>query len=667
MLLVIFHAGELGRFWNTETSVSGKYYRESFFRSRNPQPAQALSEIGGRRLLADSQQVRYRFAVPPDAEIYLRPTLAKQSGLKGEKQKPVSYKNLKSLRLKLPQRHQEKALFEASSQLSRRIHLNPLIGDAAIFELILDNSGQAADSERVIGSLEVFVVDKPISEGLPALPLLMLLWIAPLIWSWVSHSALGLPLASSLGLALSTGLGTHILWLLKPELVTGLLPAAAATALLLLGLHVWFERKPLPSAPFFWGLLWLALQLRWREILIQASVPLEELPHSLAYYNHGIQMDLFSPKGFFSALFPQGPLYPFLIKLTGFVFGFSPFHLFYLSLLGGLLLLVLAYRLAFLLLGSRVQALLALGLLCINTQLIHESGLRSPDVISACLGLTLLLLLFSKLRHARGLLRGLILTLLLWNHLSFAPLALLLLAADLVYQVRRSEPTGTWAQSLRSGALTLLIIAFGFLPCLLQNAKVYGSYFPESTAYVSQVANLEFSDRPGFPNSLDVIRSGDRAPGYRQLGIREYFTAYHSAFELLGGSALGFCMLAFDSLGSLLNLSTGENILGQLIHGLSSQQNLLPLLLLFLLEILGLLFLIVFAWIRFRRYRFLLALLAMLMLPHAFFYGMFMLKGYSMLQYLLDQQVFLYSLPVLAILFVDALVWTGRNHEKWLG
>lgn len=670
VLLVIFHGAGLARFWNTEISNSGSSYQETFFRQLSRPPGPELARIGGRRLSSDSQKVVYQFAVPARAEVYLRPTLAKQSGLKTQQQKPISYKNLKTLRLKLNQRGREhqRVLFEASTQISQRIRITPYLQDAALFQLILDNSGEQANSERVIGSLEVFIVDSPVDEGLPALPLLMLFWILPVIIAWLCNWVLGVSLAGSLGLAMSAGLISHILWLLQPELAPVLLQAGAFGALVLIALHVWLEKKPVPSAPFFWGILWLAVWTRWQEILIQASLPLESLPQSMQYYHHALMMDLFSAKGFFAALYPQGPLYPFLIKLTGFAVGFSPFHLFYVSLLGGLLLLALAYRLACLLLSSRPQALLVMLILAVNPLLVQESGLRSPDIISACLGLTLLLLVFSTLQHggARGFLRGILLVLLIWTHLSFFPLALVLLGVDMLYQVRRSQSTSTWPQSVRAGLLSLMIVLAGFYPCLVQNDRAYGSYFPESTAYVSRVANLEFSDRTGFPASLDVVRLGENAPHYRQLGIREYYLGYHGLAELLAGSALGFCMLALDSIGSLLMLANGENILGVLIHGLASRQNLLPILTMFLLEIFGLLFLVVFAWLRFRRYRFLLAVLALLILPHAFFYGVFMLKGYSMMQSLLDQQVFLFGLPILAIMTVDAGVWMQRNRHRWL-
>lgn len=667
VLLVIFHGTGLTRFWNTEVSATGSSYQETFFRHLRS-PGKALTQIGGRRLAANNQHVLYQFAVPQQAEVYIRPTLVKQSGLQDKQQKPVAYLNLRTLRLKLPQFHQQRLLFTAANQISQRIRITPYLQDAAIFQLELDDSGKAAPSERVIGSLEIAMVSEPVDDALPKLSLLMLFWIAPLIWSWVINVMLGISLPSSLGLALTASLGSHIVWIFKPELCETLLPAGAAAALLVLGLYLWIEKKPLPTAPFFWGLLWFGVQLRWQEILIQATLPLDSLPRSLAYYNHAVQMDLLSPKGFFAALFPQGPLYPFLLKLVGFGFGFSPLHMFYISLLGGVLLLVLAYRLASLLLASKLQALLVMGLLVINSQLIRESGLRSPDIISACLGVTLLLVVFSQIRNGwlRGVLRGLLLMLLIWNHLSFMPLALLLLLLDIVYQVRRSQATSTWARSLRSGLLSCLIVMAGFWPCFIQNEKVYGSYLPESTDYVSRIANLEFSDRQGFPASLDVMRLGEAAPGYTRLSIREYFFAYHSLPELMGAFSLGFCLLALDSIGSLLNLSMGENILGVLIHGLSSQQHLLSIICLFLLEIFALLFLVVFAWIRFRRYRFLLLVLAFLLVPHAFFYGIFMLKGFSMLQFLLDQQAFLFVLPVLAIMLIDALYWMQSRRQRWL-
>lgn len=660
----------MARFWNTDISNSGSSYHETFFRQVSRPPGPELAQIGGRRLSSDNQKVVYQFAVPAQAEVYLKPTLAKQTVFRNQQQKPISYKNLKSLRLKLPQRINapERVLFETSSQVSQRIRITPYLQDAALFQLILDNSDEKADSERVIGSLEVFIVDSPVDEGLPALPLLMLFWVVPVILAWLCNAVLSISLAGSLGLAVTASLLSHIAWLLKPEWVLLVMPAGVVTSLILLTIHIWLEKKPVPSAPFFWGILLIAVTLRWQEILIQAAVPLEKLPQSMQYYNHALVMDLFSPKGFFAALFPQGPLYPFLIKLTGFAFGFSPFHLFYVSLLAGLLLLALSYRLAYLLLKSRPQALLVMLILAINPLLVQESGLRSPDMISACLGLTLLLLVFSTLQHAgaRGILRGGLLVLLIWTHLSFFPLALLLLGVDMLYQVKRSQATSTWSQSLKAGLLSLMLVLVGFFPCLIQNNRAYGSYFPESTAYVSRVANLEFSDREGFPASLDVIRLGDKALHYRQLGIREYFLDFHGLPELLTGSALGFCMLALDGIGSLLMLASGENILSVLIHGIASQENLLPILMMFLLEIFGLLFLIVFAWLRFRRYRFLLLVLALLILPHAFFYGVFMLKGYSLLQHLLDQQVFLFGLPILAIMAVDAIIWMQRNQHRLL-
>lgn len=667
VLLVIFHGTGLTRFWNTEVSATGSSIHETFWRKIRP-PSSELAQLNGRRLSVDNQHVLYQFAVPQQAEVYIRPTLVKQNELQDAHQKSVSYLNLKNLRLRLPQFHQQRLLFTTSGHLSQRIRLTPFLQNAAIFQLELDNRGATANSERVIGSLEINVVSEPVDDALPKLPLLMLFWILPLIWSWMCNRVLRISLASSLALGLSASLGTHLLWLFNSELCDTLLPASLVACLTLLGLNIWLEGQETPTAPYFWGLLWLGVQLRWQEILIQATLPLEHLPASQDYYHHALAMDLFSSKGFFAALYPQGPLYPFLVKLAGFVFGFSPLHMFYISLAGGLLLLILAYRLAALLLSSRLQALLVMALLVINSQLIRESGLRSPDIVSACLGLMLLLLVFSPIRNAwlRGGLRGILLMLLIWNHLSFMPLALVLLALDAVYQVRRSQATSRVGQSLRAAMLSLVIVMTGFWPCLLQNEKIYGSFLPESTAYVSHAANLEFADRQGFPASVDVIQRGEAAPGYHRLSIREYFFDYHRPGELIGGSLLGFTMLALDSIGSLFNFSTGENVLSVMIDNLASQSHLLMTLSLFLSEIFVLLFLVTFAWIRFRRYRFLLLVLALLMVPHAFFYGIFMLKGDSMLQSLLDQQVFLFSLPVLATMLVDALVWLRSHRQRWL-
>lgn len=666
LLLLIFHGKALTRFWNTELTTTGHYYQESFLNGPIRPVSPELKQLGGTRLKIDKRQVVYRFTSPQQARLYLQPTLAKQSSLQDQSRNLVNYRPLNTLRLRLPRSGQEQVLFSVSDRINQRIDLSPYIQDVSVFELVLDDSGPA--SERVMGSLEISLIDQPLDEGVPILPLLFLLWVAPLIWSWFCHSTLGFSLASSLGLALSCTLLAHILGLLKPELMPSLLLGSLLAPLLLLALHSWLEGHALPSAPFFWGILYLAIELRWQEIVIQAAKPLDLLPQAQLYYQHAITMDLFSSKGFFAALFQQGPFYPFLIKLAGYLFGFSPWHMFYVSLAGALVLLVLSYRLACLLLGERPQALLVMLILALNTQLIHESGLRSPDIISACLGLTLLLLVFSYLRHqpTRGLLRGLLLAFLIWTHLSFFPLALILLGIDCVYQVKRTHSTSSWAISLRATLVSAVIVMAAFMPCLLQNAKVYGSYFPESTTYVSLVGNLEFSDRAGFPASLDVTYAGEKADHYRRLSIREYFLDYHSPSELLGGGLLGFCLLSLDSLGSLLNLARGENILSLLIQGLSLEKGLLPIVLMFLAEIFSLLFLVVFAWFRFRRYRLLLLIVALLLLPHAFFYGIFLLKGYSLIQGQLDQQAFLVILPILAIMLVDALAWMRRHRGRWL-
>lgn len=671
ILLLIFHSSELGSFWNTEIQTTGSYYRETFFRKARMNPPSQLAELNGRLLESGPHRVVYQFANPLNADLYIRPALVKQSDLLDHKQKLFSYKNLKSLRLRFPSQtgqSGEKQLFHVADQTSKRIHLNPYLKDAPLFQLILDNSGTYAHSERVIGSLEIYLVEKPINTAIPLLPIFVLFLIAPVIWSWTLNQGLGFSLASSLGIASTALLVSHILWIFQPDLTQLLLPTGILICLLLLALRSWFEHRPLPTRPFFWGLIWLATQIRWQEILIQATQPLNELPLAQQYYQQAIFMDLFTDKGFFSALQPQSPLYPFLIKLSGYVFGFSPLHLFYVSLLGGLLFLALSYRLAVQLLNSRPKALLILGILSLNHLLIREAGLFSPDIFSATLLLAYLLLMFAPLKSSllRGLLRGGILVLQIWTHLSFFPLACLVLLLDMAYQVHRSRPTTDWKKSLLCTLLSALMLLGGFLPLVQHNWQHYRSYFPETTAYISRVANLEFSDQQGFPASLDVVMRGDKAPHYRKLGIREYFWSKHHWSEWLGASGLGFLMISLDSIGALLNVTTGENILGVLIHGLSSHQNLLPLLILFLLEIFMALLLVVFAWVRFIRYRVLLLMLLLLILPHCFFYGIFMLKGFSLLQNLLDHQVLLICLPILSLLSVDALFWLQREHWRWL-
>lgn len=663
VLLVIFRHGELARFWNTDLETTGRFHQESFFRKPVGAPGKGLQAVEGRLLKAEPDRLVYQFRAPPNTTIYLRPSLVRQSELKDQQQQRQSYRDLKRLKLVLPREKREEVLFDVAGQTTQRIALSPLLGEAPVFELVLDQAGRYTQSERVIGSLDILLVDKASDDVVPELPLYAWMLIAPVLWAWLLNRGLQFSLAASLGLATLLTLGAQIVWVLLPEQVTVLLSASVAASLLTLGLRSAFEKTPLPTPPFFWGLIGLALSLRWQEIVLQATRPLSALPEVERYFIHAVSMDLFSDKGFFSALYPQGPLYPFGLKLLGWFFGFSGFHMFYLSLLCGVALLVLAYRLSRQLLLSGPLALGVMAILTCNLQLIALSAQRSPDTLSACLELALMLVIFARVPSVwlRGLLRGSLLLLLLWNHLSFLPLALLLLLADLAYQTRRSHGAVSWGRSLRSGLISLTIVGVGFVPMLWQNWESAHSFVPESTAYVTRMGNLEFADQPGFPASLDVIRQSERARHYQRLEIRQYFLELHTLPEVAGAFLLGLIMLALDSAGSLLQISTGENILGVLIHGLSSQQNLLPIGVLFGLEIALVLGLSVFAWLRYRRYRFLLVVVLLLMLPHAFFFGLFLLKGLSLHQSLLDQQVFLFVLPVLAIMAVDALAWCWQH------
>lgn len=668
VLLLIFHAAELKQFWHTEISTTGHYARATFFRQNARNLPLQVPDLNVRQLQSHAHSVTYQLARPQNVQIYLRPILARQSGVLDHERKAFHYKNLKQLKLRLSPRL-EQTLFHVNQHTTAPIHLNPYLQEGQpTFQLILDNSGGFEHSERVIGSLELFVVDNPMNDAIPMLPLFMVFLLAPVIWAVFLHQGLDIPLPQSLGLSCMALLLAHIAWLLLPDLIFILMVATVLSCLLLLLLQHLLEARPLPHAPFFWGLLWLGAWLRWQEILVRATVPLEDLPRAAAYYQHSLSMDLFSETGFFAANLTHAPLYPFLLKLTGWLFGFSPFHMLYLSLLGGLLLLVLSYYLARQLLGTGLAPLLVMGLASINGLLIRESGLRSPDIFSACLTLLYLLLVFASGPRAmlRGVLRGLILLLLIWNHLSFLPLACGLVLLDVLYQTRRSQGSVRLTQSLRGGVLSVLILLAGFLPCFYQNWQRYTTVLPETTAYVSRIANLEFSDHYGFPSSLEIIQKGLQAPQYQQLGLREYFLDLHSPAELAGSTLLGSSLIMLDSIGAMLNLSSGENILSVLVQGLSSKENLLPIVVLFLLEIFAALLLVVFGWRRFLRYRMLLLVLLLMMLPHTFFYGVFMLKGLSLMQSQLDHQLFLVYVPVLSLMLIDALRWLRQDRARWL-
>lgn len=671
VLLVIFHWQDLGDFWSTEAFSSGHYYQETFFKAKQRNVSSSLQAVDGRVLKSTADEVVYQFKVPLDARIYLQPSLVKQNSLQGKNQKIVPYKNLNALSLLLPQTQETHLLFHGAAHPRKRIDITPYLEDQALFRVALTRDVQDTASERAIGSLEIFVVDQKAS-ALPDLPRYMLFLIAPLLGCWFVTTCLGYSPSVAVGLNTLQLLLLHVLAVLRPDLAVLLLLAEVITAAGLLLLHGLFTSRPPPLSALIWMAFLPGLYWRWQEMLIQFTRPLQDLSFQ-EYYRHALSMDLWTDKGFFASLYPQGALYPLLIKLTGFVFGFSFFHVFYLSLCLSFFLIVMAMLLTRKLVGSTWAAFFVGLILSVNPFLIQESTLQRPDVLGACLSLCYFYVVFSKIRGSvlYGLLRGGVLLLLIWTHLSFAPLALALLALDTVYQ-RRQYPRPEASRrigryySAKSALVSLLLVLVGILPGLYQNWQVYRSFVPESTYYVSRVANYEFSDQAGFPASLDVQRLGNKAPDYRYLSIREYFLKYHQPLEILGASALGACLIVLDSVGALWHFASGENILDVLIYGLTHQQNILPIVVLFMVEILLALFLGVFAWLRYRRYRVLLAILGLWMLPYTFFHGILMLKGYASWQFTLDHQILLLCVPLLAMISVDAFKWLIENRHRWL-
>lgn len=671
VLLVVFQWQDLGGFWSSDDFSSGHYYQETFFKAPQRNQNSSLKAVNGRLIKNENNEVVYQFQVPLKSRIYLQPSLVKQNSLQAQNQKVFPYKNLNAMYLELPKNKSRELLFHGVAHPRKRIEITSYVKDQTLFRVALSEDSTLVDRERAIGSLEIFVVDES-NNSLPNLPRYFLFWVAPLIGCWFVTTCLNY--SSSLALSLNTLhlLLIYVLAVLRPELATVLLLAEVATAGTLILLQSLILSRPPPMAPLVWMVFLPALYWRWQEILIQFTRPLQDQSFQ-DYYQHALSMDLWSNHGFFAALYPQGSLYPLLIKLTGFIFGFSFFHVFYLSLCLSFFLILMAMLLTRKLVASSWAAFFVGLILSVNPFLIQESTLQRPDVLGACLALCYFYLVFSKITGSvfYGVLRGLVLLSLIWTHLSFAPLALCLLVLDMVYQ-RRQYPRAEASHrvgkyySLKSGLVSFVLVLIGIGPGLAQNWQVYRSFLPESTYYVSRVANYEFSDQAGFPASLDVQRLGNKAPHYRYLSIREYFLEYHRWPEVLGASALGACLIILDSIGALGYFASGENILDVLIYGLSSQQNLLPIMGLFILEILMALFLAVFAWLRYRRYRVLLSILGLWMLPYTFFHGIFLLKGYATWQFALDHQILLICVPLLALITVDAVKWLIENRNRWL-
>lgn len=648
LLAALFHPGQVAKIWDTDLhNPNDRYYQVSFLANQHHSLTNNLSQLGGRLLRSEGQRVQMLLAPPPDVTVYLRPIVTQQALLKDQQQQVRSYKPLHVLTLKpLNPKASKQLIFDVNTHLPQRISL----GDTARFgggfqlELARSESGQ-----RVIGGLEILYVTDTSQSVYPPWAILLLMTGAPLIWLWLWAALL--PIAVALAVTVCVVVGLHLLSIVTFPLAGLFLWALTLTCALLLLVKAWLERHPVAVTPILMACLLLAAYLRWEEILKHAAVPIRLQPAAESYYTQALRMDLWGPSGFFSGTAAHDPLFPFLLKLTGHLFGFSPFHMFYLSWFFSLALVAGVFFLSRRWLNSPYWALLAAFAVALNPLLIEEAARRQPSGLLGCIVLCLLVLLpkVEKWGLWGGGLLGAICVIWVWTQAASAPFLCLSLLAYGLYALVMKQYT-----LLRPLLIALVIFVSASASHLYPSYREQNTPLVGATHYLSWAANQELADTPGYPASTDLAWLGTRAPGYQRVTPEAYLTRLHSPVSLIPMALLGYLAMGLDAAGAMMGIATGQNSLLTLIDGMAGSYNFLGVLLLFLLEVLAWVTLCIYVVLH-RKYWRIAPFALLLVLPYSIFYGVFVYKGWINSLLLQDLTVFVALIPLLVIIGTDIL------------
>lgn len=672
VLLTVFQYSHLRLFWNTEWEHTGQYFRTAFFQDQKEDFTRDLNTIGGRLTSSSLRHARYQINREPDNRIYVRVTVIDKNTAFSQGSQFKTYKNLTHLKFAKGKGGAFQSVFKAQQGFSAEIELTPLLDDTNSFTLLLDDSSSGRNDNRVIGAMEIYTLNANHASRFPRLDILLLFVVIPLLWLWFLTYVLEMGVPLALGLTVMLLFISHTITLVQMPLMIALMWLSGGVCLLLMLLKRWVtpDTGPLPVIPYFWMLMLLGVSVRWREVLLQSTRRLEQLEQQQSYYNSAVLMDLFSPKGFYSGIPADDPFFPLLIKLTGQFFGFSEFHMHYVSFGSAVLLLFLTYWLGRKLFDNPWMGLGAAALLAQNELLIRESALRLPLGFEACLFLGFVYILVIRPFQwwwAWGLLSGILALIWALLHASFVVLILVLLLIGALWQILRADGWN-WSKSVLASTLATLVLVIGFWPHVSHTYQHHRKdAFAASTRYISQVANLEFANTSFFPNRLDVVLLGEKAPRYQAVTTSEYFFHYHKTSELLAYPFLGYLGVVGDGMAALFNVADvqvywGEKFLVEhwriFRHDVRSSIGVVIRLLLLLLMI----------GVMARNYKtgpIVLVLATMIVFPHTFFYGVLLVKGISV--YLLYRyQHVICLLPFLAWGFVALAVAVGRGYRGML-
>lgn len=652
LLAALFHFGQVAKIWETDLhNPNDRYYQVSFVGNQHHSLTNNLSQLGGRLIRSDGQRVQMLLAPPPGVTVYLRPIVAQQTLLKDQKQHVHSYKPLHVMTLKpLHPKAPKQLLFDVNTHLPQRISLgDSALGGAFQLELARSESGQ-----RVIGGLEIMYVTDTAESVYPPWAILLFMTGAPLIWLWLWAALL--PIAVALAVVVCVLVGLHLLSIVAFPLASLILLALTLTCAMILLIKAFLERRPVAVTPMLMACMLLAAYLRWEEILKHATVPIRLQPAAESYYTQALRMDLWGPTGFFSGTAAHDPLFPFLLKLTGHLFGFSPFHMFYLSWFFSLVLVAGVFFLSRRWLNSPYWALWAAFAVALNPLLIEEAARRQPSGLLGCIFLCLLVLLPKVETWGLwgGALLGFVCVIWVWTQAASAPLLCLSLLVYGLYALVMKR-----YRLLRALLIALLLLVSASASHLYPSYREQRTPLVGATHYLSWAANQELADTPGYPASTDLAWLGTRAPGYQRVTPEAYLTRIHSPLGLIPMACLGYVAMGLDAVGAMMGIATGQNSLLTLIDGMAGAYNFLGVLLLFLLEVLALVTLCMYIVLH-RKYWQIAPFALLLVLPYSVFYGVFLYKGWINSLLLQDLTVFVAIIPLLVIIGADILrsFWT---------
>lgn len=281
----------------------------------------------------------------------------------------------------------------------------------------------------------------------------------------------------------------------------------------------------------FCGIVFVAFYLRWHELVRLAGTPV--CPDAQGYFTFARAMDLFGPRGFYSADFGlREPLYPLAAKALMAVLTPSVTHLRMVSCLFSMLAVVLTW-----LCGKKwlddTAGLLGAAVMAVQPYLIELSARGLREEFFTCL--VLLLLIALRLHRpapspARIAAAGCLAGALILTRLETAAMT----GGVLLCAVLLARPRWPWPAALVAACIGLGLVA----PHLYAAHHRHGSAFYAVNAHTRFYANIEFAGRPGFPSRADLRREGMYiGPPITPL---EYYFTHHTVPELLWKSAVGF-------------------------------------------------------------------------------------------------------------------------------